>query len=437
MYNEKLDEPYSHHILEHSVEARSKLKLYARINFGVTALITLTIWAILSIYWGANWKFQTGIHNLNGWIIDFDGGIVGATVTQAYLNNTGQKTQIDWYTVPASMFPNGEADITDAIVNEKAWAAVAIHAGATSRLDAAIAAGSGAGYDNQVATAYAAEARNENSYLFFVGPQLKEPLDQAVSAFPMIQAQRLGDSITGLLTTAPTLVFQPVNYTIANIRPFDIQVGTAIDFVGLIYLLILSFIAVLGNYQARVMVTGLEKRLTFGRLILVRLLVPILMYFWLSLAYSLLSLFFHVPFDRQFGHAGFVIYWMLSWMGMLALGLAVDSLITILTPRFIPFFLVPWIIVNVSVVFFPIEVLPTLFRYGYATPFYNISRAVRCILFRTRNEVGMNFGILFAWIGISFVTIPLFTWWVRRKQVLERRREQPVAPESASEVGTA
>lgn len=105
---------------------------------------------------------------------------MGATVTQAYLNNTGQKTQIDWYTVPASMFPNGEADITDAIVNEKAWAAVAstsyalphattahssplVHAGATSRLDAAIAAGSSAGYDNQVATAYAAEARNENS----------------------------------------------------------------------------------------------------------------------------------------------------------------------------------------------------------------------------------------------------------------------------------
>ena len=52
MYSEKLDEPYSHHILEHSVEARTKLKLYARINFGVTALITLTIWAILSIYWG-------------------------------------------------------------------------------------------------------------------------------------------------------------------------------------------------------------------------------------------------------------------------------------------------------------------------------------------------------------------------------------------------
>lgn len=41
------------------------------------------------------------------------------------MNNTGLPSQIDWYTVPASMFPNGEADVADAIVNEKAWAAVA------------------------------------------------------------------------------------------------------------------------------------------------------------------------------------------------------------------------------------------------------------------------------------------------------------------------
>ena len=40
------------------------------------------------------------------------------------MNNTGQKDQIDWYTVPTSMFPNGESDVADAIVNERAWAAV-------------------------------------------------------------------------------------------------------------------------------------------------------------------------------------------------------------------------------------------------------------------------------------------------------------------------
>ena len=79
-------------------------------------------------------------------------------------------------------------------------------------------------------------------------------------------------------------------------------------------------------------------------------------------------------------------------------------MIPLLTVRFIPFFLGPWIIgelvptllltsmltlarpVNVSVVFYPVEIMPTIFRYGYATPFYNVSRATRTILFSTRNQ---------------------------------------------------
>lgn len=35
----------------------------------------------------------------------------------------------------------------------------------------------------------------------------------------------------------------------------------------------------LGNYNARVIVTGLERRLTLGQLIFLRLIVPIVIYF--------------------------------------------------------------------------------------------------------------------------------------------------------------
>ncbi|GJE94695.1 SNG1 family protein [Phanerochaete sordida] len=427
VYDEKpapRDEPFSHHIFEDDPKSKASLRIYFKILFMITVLITLTIWGILSIYWGANWRFLTGIHKMNGWIVDFDGGPIGATITQAFMNNTGSKEQIDWYTVPASMFPNGEADVADAIVNERAWAAVTIHSGASDRLNAALSARNGSGYDNQVASAYAVEARNENSYVFFVQPQIQTPLEQAVVAYPQVQAQRVGSGIGDLLTTAPNLVFAPVNYTIVNLRPFDIQVGTAIDFVGLIYMLILSFIAALGNFNARVLISGLERRLKLTRLIMLRIVVPVIIYFWLSLAYALLSIYFHVPFDRRFGHAGFVIFWMLSWCAMLSLGLAIEAMITILTLRFIPFFLVPWIITNVSVVFFPIEILPTIFRYGYAMPFYNVSRAVRTILFRTRDQVGLNFGVLIAWIVVSLVSIPLAQAYVRRKQVAEWRASQ-------------
>ncbi len=65
----------------------------------------------------------------------------------------------------------------------------------------------------------------------------------------------------------------------------------------------------------------------------------------------------------------------------------------------------------------PIDVLPHIYRYGYAFPFYNISGAIRTIIFGTKNErkhpcfhvysirysrdhlVGLHFGILLAWVG--------------------------------------
>lgn len=96
---------------------------------------------------------------------------------------------------------------------------------------------------------------------------------------------------------------------------------------------------------------------------------------------------------------------------MCALGGAVESMITILTPQFISFFLLIWIIgassccvspgplsptllihthkisvANVSVCVYPIQLLPAVYRYGYAMPFYNVQQTIRSILFGTRNQ---------------------------------------------------
>ena len=83
-------------------------------------------------------------------------------------------------------------------------------------------------------------------------------MPEAMAVFALRQSQQLGSSAANLLSTAPNLVLSPLNYTIVNLRPFDIQVyvthahryplpqptsscrAEAVDFVGLIYLLILS-----------------------------------------------------------------------------------------------------------------------------------------------------------------------------------------------------
>jgi len=91
-------------------------------------------------------------------------------------------------------------------------------------------------------------------------------------------------------------------------------------------------------------------------------------------------------------------------------------MMTLLTTRFMPYFMITWIITNVSVCIFPIDVMPHIFRYGYGAPFYNVNRAMRTVIFNTKNQVGLNFGVLLVWVAVSCVTLAGFQVLVRRNR---------------------
>ncbi|EIM83003.1 uncharacterized protein STEHIDRAFT_84394 [Stereum hirsutum FP-91666 SS1] len=396
--------------------------IYFKILLMASMLIILIILGFLSIYWGALWKTFAAVHKLEGWIIDFDGGEVGQYVSQALAATSGPPDTMTWTVKSASDFSNDTESLIDLVVNEHTWALVSINAGASDKLDAAVAAADSSYNGSLAVTIYVEEARNENSYAEMLHPIVTGLMDSIVQQHTAQFTQQLGGSsnnLSNLLSTAPNVVSNPASYTIYNTRPFDVAVATAVDFVGLIYLLIISFVISLQNFGARE-ATGISHRLNMTSLILLRLLVPIIMYFYLSAFFALLSLAFQVPFSRVFGASGFVIYWMLAWLGMCALGLAVEAFITLLTARFIAVFLILWIISNVSVSFFPLDLLPGVFKYGYATPFYNVSCGVRTIIFNTKNRLGLNFGVLIAWVAVSCITITLFTYIIQRRNIRQR-----------------
>ena len=49
-------------------------------------------------------------------------------------------------------------------------------------------------------------------------------MPEAATVLALRQTQTLGTQAAALLATAPMLVLAPLNYTIVNLRPFDIQV---------------------------------------------------------------------------------------------------------------------------------------------------------------------------------------------------------------------
>ncbi|KAJ7453213.1 hypothetical protein FB451DRAFT_673327 [Mycena latifolia] len=410
--------PFSAQFLDKAPEIAAARAIYLKTIFGGVTALAIVIFAVFSIYWGSLW--QSPDHTLPGWIIDFDGGAVGQVVSSALSGISPGKSGVSWRVVSASQFSDGMAQLESAIVQEETWYALTINRGATANLTAAVSVADSSYNSSLAITFIGSEARNENIYRVhsrIVSAQIEAITHQFALQF--IKNISSSANIGTILSTAPELVSRPIYYTTANLRPFDVAVASAVTFVGLIYLLILSFFIVMVSAGAR-QASGLEQRLALGSLVRVRLATSVAAYFFIALFYTLLSRAFQLPFDRRFGSAGFVIFWMLNWIGMLACGLALEAMITVLTVRFVPFFLIIWIISNVSVSIFPLPVLPHVYRYGYAFPFYNISRAVRTIVFRTKNDVGMNFGILIAWVAVSCITLPLFQWFMRRRLVASK-----------------
>jgi len=104
-----------------------------------------------------------------------------------------------------------------------------------------------ASYDGSSAvTLYGAEARQENAFRSFISPIGQGLLNNIGRQFATQNAQRLASStsLAEILTNAPQLITAPLAFTIGNVAPFNIPVASAITFVGLIYLLILSFFIV-------------------------------------------------------------------------------------------------------------------------------------------------------------------------------------------------
>ncbi|CAK5268026.1 unnamed protein product [Mycena citricolor] len=399
-------------VFDKTPSAAASLKQYLRIMVAGVLAISFIIFGVFSIYWGSVWS--TPRYAVDGWIVDFDGGQIGAAVSSA-ISSIPSGRGIAWKILPAAQFPGGVADLEAAVKQEKMFYGLAINAGATANYTSALASAS-ASYDGSNAIWFiGAEARNQNVY-----PIHLQIMTGELSSLTQRMARQMANNLTRngnintILTSAPQLVTDPVGYTVDNVIPFDIPVATAVTFVGLIYLLILSFFVVVMSAGART-AAGYEQTLKLRSIVLLRFASSFVSYFFISLFYTLLSRAFQVSYSRHFGQAGFVIFWFLNWMSMCATGLALEAMITLLTIQFIPFFLLLWIISNVSTCVFPIEILPHVYRYGYAWPFYNVEKAVRAIIFGTKNDIGLNFGVLLAWIAVSLITMPLFQFLARRR----------------------
>jgi hypothetical protein len=192
-------------------------------------------------------------------------------------------------------------------------------------------------------------------------------------------------SVLANIQTSPQAISPAIGFSTFNLRPFTPPVHTPAITIGLIYLIIISFFSF--SFYLPVHMKLIEsgpRPLHFYQLIIWRWCATSTAYLFLSLFYSLISLAFQIPFSvpsapdtvvashvSAYHYGSFVVYWMINFVGMVVLGFASENVAMVIGMPFTSFWLIFWVITNVSTSFYSITLAPHFYYWGYAWPLHN------------------------------------------------------------------
>lgn len=385
-------------------------------------MLALVVFGILSIYWGSCFGRDERAKNLNVWVLNFDNDLVGNSVVDAIRPLIGQPDQLGWQIIDASTYQGDVQTVFDDIVDEKAWGAITIASNATRTLREAAENRANVSSDYLVRYLFNDGRQETASYEFmlpFVQIVETQWTEQFSSQWVNYLTSNLSDSdFASLAREAPSTVGSPISFTYTSVRPYGGNISPAILITGLIYIIIISFFQIPHFIGIHMIMPG---KVSFIETMIHRFCLNGAAMFILSLLFSLLSLAFQADFSAKYGHGGFVVYWMINFMSMWALGGASENMIGIIMAVFPPamgYWLIFWVVTNAATSFAPLELSPGFYQFGKAFPIHNTQQAIRTVLFNTKSHMGVNFAVFTTWIVVnflfSFVSARFIMYWKGR-----------------------
>lgn len=358
-------------------------------------ILCLFVFGVLSIYWGSQFATEDNFQSLKVWVVDFDGQadpyrtndtIIGPAVTNStnrILNSNS--LHVGYEVKPPSDFNNDPWAVRQGIYDEHAYAAVIVNPNATTLLRQAVTNHNNSYDPTGAIETVIVSARDGITYYKYILPDLAILQNMVLAEFGPQWALELVAGATDLSSVPPQAINPGIGFTGIDLRPFTPAVAVPAVTIGLIYLIIVAFF----NYpflmpiHAHFMKTKDHPPLKLAHWLVWRMLSSIAAYFFLSFFYSLVSLAFSIPFSNSpapdtmpavnanaYGRGSFVVFWMLNWVGMAALGFPCENMAMVLGFPWSSFFLIFWVITNVATAFYAVELAPGFYRWGYAWPLH-------------------------------------------------------------------
>ncbi|KAF2728008.1 hypothetical protein EJ04DRAFT_557036 [Polyplosphaeria fusca] len=378
----------------------------------------LLMWACLALFFGSLLK-TNDVRKIGVSVVNLDDGFVGEGVVEGVrgsLNGAG----------PHLRWRFGGGDAREIVVDEKDWAVVEVSADASANLMEALQQGNETYNPLSAVTLFFASARNQVLTGSVAIPAIMGTVNPILAQIAANSTATYLASIandTSALTRAlrcPQCLSSPLAIQSVDLIPFNNPQAFGLLNTGCIFLLTFTFnvfIILRGTAETYGHILSLPSHLAF------RTLASSTSYLFLSLTYTLIILAFSVPLTAHFSSrgAGFMVLWMLNWFTMGACGLVMEAVDTVIGMQWAPFFLNVWLIVNASAGFGAFEMMVGFYEYGWATPFVHCIQASRTIVFGTKSHLGLNFGVLAAWIVGGLVGVYGVTWWKVREGLRKGR----------------
>lgn len=400
-------------------------KKILRIFLQTNLLLGAVVITVLSIYWGAaynrdHYMFKVSVLT----VIQDESEVVPVTMTQE-LPSLISSVPCTWHVYSQSEFMD-EYNVTvdeisdkvrDLVYGEQYWLALNAKPNATDDL-----------YNTLLGNTDGNRSFTPDSYFDVWFMSGRDPSSVRASILPNMQTLEnlyanyyrstylpqlisnitsRGDQDAATIDPATVINVSDMKFNYIDYRSFYDTVLLSPLQVGLIYCLLLTFfqLSLFGPLHAE-----MAQLLKPKHMIIYRIAISWLTYFLLSLFFCTVSAIYRINFTLAFGRGGFVVYWMSTWLLMMALGGANENMISVIFvygPQYLGFWLTTWIVLNISCSFYPFVLNNQFYRYGYAMPIHNGVDIYKVIFLNlSRHKMGRNYGVLVAWVAINTACFP-------------------------------
>ncbi|TFK53661.1 hypothetical protein OE88DRAFT_1733553 [Heliocybe sulcata] len=385
---------------------RRSALLTAAISIAINLVI---VWSCGAILYGAFYQ-QNYLGKLKIYIVDFDQDDLGRAVSGAF--NASLQTPNHFKLVYQPFQDN--ADVRRHIYEEQAFGAIIINRGATQAWRQAISTGDSSYSPTTAVEMVSESARNPLTAGSHVVPGMTAVLQPALVQFSQSTVANFMSSNVNNATAmanavkCPQCLSEPFSYTPNDIVPAYNAATLGAQLSGAVFLIVFVFAVTGTSYQ---LANQLGEHLDIWHTIAWRIIHPAVHYLFIALSLTGCQAAFGVPVTTPWGGRGFVILWMLNWLCISAMGLALEAFWTISGWWILNFFLNFYVVWNLGGVSYSFEEMPGFFKYYYGFPLFHAVQGTLTIVYGTRSHLGLNFGVLVVWNIVSIIVLAAATWY--------------------------